>query len=240
MNRWLRIDSGATSYYEQDGVGSATSLTNAVAAIAQTYSYKTFGGIITSSGTLTNPIQYTGREFDSETDLHYYRARYYDAGVGRFLSEDEVGSDEGADLYVYVGNSPIDLRDPTGFYKLKGFSPGQQSQMSGAIQQAIKKLSESCPSCAGPDAPKIIKALETATYVYEPDADYCGETPPFHFLLHRINVAGNAFNPNKCCSLASTMTHEAAHLGAGASEPQAYKIEKDCFNCGTGRPPSKQ
>ena len=39
-------------------------------------------------GPPANPFQYTGRDFDSETGLRYYRARYYDQNVGRFLSED--------------------------------------------------------------------------------------------------------------------------------------------------------
>src|SRR5882724_4107941 len=38
----------------------------------------------------------------------FYCARYYNPGTGRFLSEDEVGNDEGTNLYLYAGNSPID------------------------------------------------------------------------------------------------------------------------------------
>ncbi len=45
-----------------------------------------------STGTLNNPFSYTGREFDSETGLYYYRARYYDPSAGRFLSEDRPNS----------------------------------------------------------------------------------------------------------------------------------------------------
>jgi YD repeat-containing protein len=74
--------SGATSYYEQDGLGSVTSLTNGAGALAQTYTYDSFGNLTASQGTLTNPFRYTGREFDSETGLYYYRARYYGQSVG--------------------------------------------------------------------------------------------------------------------------------------------------------------
>lgn len=112
--------------------------------------------------------------------------------------------------------------------------------MNNAIQEAINKLSESCPSCAGPDAPKIIRTLKATTYVYRPEISDCGgavRTPPY---FRHIDVGGHAFDPNRCCSLASTLTHEAYHLGVGTSEDQAYKIEKDCFNCGTGHPPSSR
>lgn len=74
---------GATSFYQADGTGSVTSLSNAVGALAQTYAFDSFGNQMASSGSLTNSFRYTGREFDSETSLYYYRARYYDSGTGR-------------------------------------------------------------------------------------------------------------------------------------------------------------
>jgi RHS repeat-associated protein len=58
---------------------------------------------------------YTGREQDGETGLDYYRARYYDAGVGRFISEDPIGFTAGdANLTRYVFNSPVNGTDPSG------------------------------------------------------------------------------------------------------------------------------
>ena len=36
------------------------------------------------------PYTYTGREYDEETGPYYNRARYYDAKVGRFISEDPI------------------------------------------------------------------------------------------------------------------------------------------------------
>jgi hypothetical protein len=113
--------------------------------------------------------------------------------------------------------------------------------MNNAINQAIQKLSETCPSCAGPDASKIIRALQTATYVYKPNASYCGETIHFLFVRH-IDVSRLAFDTRRCCELASTLTHEASHLGAGTPDKgpgNAYQIEKKCFNCGTGQQPPK-
>lgn len=63
-----------------------------------------------------NPFQYTVRDFDSETGLHYNRARYYDSNGGRFLSEDPtMFAGSGPNFYVYVFNGPIGFSDPTGF-----------------------------------------------------------------------------------------------------------------------------
>src|ERR1700674_5443528 len=67
-----------TSYYSADGLGSVTSLRNTSGANAQTYTYDSFGNLTASSGSLTNSFRYTGREFDTEPSLYYYRARYYD------------------------------------------------------------------------------------------------------------------------------------------------------------------
>jgi len=96
---------GAAYYYNADGLGSVTSLANAAGTVKQSYVYDTFGNT-TSTGTITNPYQYTGREFDSETGLYYYRARYYDPSIGRFISEDPLGFRAGEDFYTYGAGLP--------------------------------------------------------------------------------------------------------------------------------------
>jgi hypothetical protein len=53
------LRSGATSYYQADGLGSITSLSNAAGALAQTYTFDSFGKQTASSGSLTNPFRYT-------------------------------------------------------------------------------------------------------------------------------------------------------------------------------------
>jgi RHS repeat-associated protein len=109
------LRSSATSYYTADGLGSVTSLTNSVGAAAQTYTYDSFGKLTTSSGSLTNPFQYTGRESDPETGLYYYRARYYDPVAGRFLSEDPLRTGGGdMDFYRYSSDDPTNVSDPYG------------------------------------------------------------------------------------------------------------------------------
>ncbi len=112
------LRSSATSYYEQDGLGTATSLSNGAGALAQTYTFDSFGKQTNSSGSLTNPFQYTAREFDAETSLYFYRARYYDSSVGRFLLEDPLDFAGGKNFYRYVGNDPVKRKDPLGLYQV--------------------------------------------------------------------------------------------------------------------------
>jgi RHS repeat-associated protein len=118
--------SATASYYEADGVGTITSISNSSGAIAETYTYDSFGKPNSSTGTLTNPFRYTAREFDSETAVYSYRARYFDPSIGRFLSQDpgEEGSlFDALNLYRYVQNNPINYADPLGLYTLKPSNP---------------------------------------------------------------------------------------------------------------------
>lgn len=108
------LRSSAVSYYEQDGIGSVTSLSNIAGSLANTYVYDSFGSLTSSTGSVTNPYQYTGRDYDPETGLRYYRARYYDPAAGRFISEDPIGFDGGENFYAHVQNHPTDLVDPFG------------------------------------------------------------------------------------------------------------------------------
>jgi len=113
--------SGESSYYERDGVNSVTSLTTSAGATVSTYTYDSFGNLANSTGTLGNPFRYTGREFDPETGIYFYRSRYYDAVVGRFTREDPLRFGSGdPNFYEYVGNDPADYSDPTGRRKYYG------------------------------------------------------------------------------------------------------------------------
>ncbi len=111
-----------TSAYSTDGLGSITHLTTATGAIVETYTYETFGkltiknaaGTTLATSALGNRFTFTGREWDSETGLYYYRARYYHPGQGRFLSRDPLGYLPDVNLYRYVENDPTSRTDPFG------------------------------------------------------------------------------------------------------------------------------
>ncbi len=109
-----QLRSGTTSYYEADGLGSITSLSTSTGTLANTYTYDSFGNLTASTGSVANRFQYTAREFDSETGLYFYRARYYSPSTGKFLSEDPIRFDAGLNFYPYVGNSTVNFTDPLG------------------------------------------------------------------------------------------------------------------------------
>jgi RHS repeat-associated protein len=60
-------------------------------------------------------MNFTGRPFDAATQLQNNLNRWYDASVGRWLTEDPIGFGAGdPNLYCYVGNDPLTRTDPTG------------------------------------------------------------------------------------------------------------------------------
>ena len=105
---------GATYFYRQDGLGTVTDLTDSAGMTAKSYAYDAYGNTLESPGTLEQPYTYTGREFDAESGLLYYRARYYDPVIGRFLSKDPFGLENGPNAYMYGFNSPVSFFDPLG------------------------------------------------------------------------------------------------------------------------------
>ena len=66
------------------------------------------------SSDLGNLYQFTGRRYDPKSELYYYRARYYNAEIGRFLQPDPIGYIDGMNMYAYVGNNPLTWIDPSG------------------------------------------------------------------------------------------------------------------------------
>jgi RHS repeat-associated protein len=99
-----------------DRLGSIDVLTNEQGVIVDQRTYDSFGNTLSQlDPNVKFRFGYTGRESDPETGLYYYRARYFDANVGRFISTDPIGFEAGdANLYRYVNNSSTLATDPSG------------------------------------------------------------------------------------------------------------------------------
>ncbi len=111
--RYARSENGGRTYFLTDHLGSTRALTDGVGAAVNRYDYDAYGRSAQTSNGFSNPYQYTGRERDGN-GLYYYRARYYSASIGRFVSEDPIGLAGGLNTYAYVGGDPISNIDPLG------------------------------------------------------------------------------------------------------------------------------
>jgi RHS repeat-associated protein len=107
---------GETYYYMYDRLGSVIGLSDGADSVQASYVYDVWGNTIGGDdGSIENPYRYTGREYDTESGLYYYRARYYSPQMGRFISQDPIGLASGdANFYAYVGNNPVNSVDPLG------------------------------------------------------------------------------------------------------------------------------
>ena len=100
--------------YLTDALGSVIAQTQDNQSTLAGYSYSPYGQTQSTGNTEGDSVQYTGREND-HNGLYYYRARYYDPVLKRFLSEDPIGLAGGSlSFYSYVDGDPISYIDPEG------------------------------------------------------------------------------------------------------------------------------
>jgi len=123
-------DGTNTYYYMRDGLGSVRGLYSSAEALQNSYEYESFGQALSASENLTQPYRFTGRAWDSNSSLYFYRTRYYDPDLALFTQKDKVwkqtllaftGAARQADaitwllpIYAYAANNPVSFKDPWG------------------------------------------------------------------------------------------------------------------------------
>ena len=107
---------GATvsrEYYHANRLGSVIAMAGETGSVTAQYVYTPYG-VESPYNASGNPYRYTGRRLDAAWGVHYYRDRYYDPQIGRFLETDPAWFTDSTNLYAYVGNNPLNATDPTG------------------------------------------------------------------------------------------------------------------------------
>jgi RHS repeat-associated protein len=127
---------GVTYYYLYDQLGSVIGLTNGAGTVVATYRYDPWGNLMSSTGSIENPFRFTGREWDAETGLYFYRTRYYDPEVGRFIQRDKIGLAGGWNFYTYAADNPLRWIDPDGL-RFLSLTPSQRAAIDNLKKNTV-------------------------------------------------------------------------------------------------------
>ncbi len=160
-------NSGAHSYYFRDHLGSIRQRTDELGQPVQVRDYDPWGNPL--AGSDAGGWSFTGREWDREASLYYYRARYYDPRIGRFLAEDPLGFRAGPNTYTYIENRPTIGRDPSGRWP--------QIIECCRFWSAWNKCAEEALECARKLREEVghMTAEQMVDFLQEWDAAYYGE-----------------------------------------------------------------
>jgi RHS repeat-associated protein len=112
----------ATYFPLKDQLNSILCLVTADGTVVESYEYDAYGNtkIFDADGkqldhsAIGNRYMFQGREYDEATKLYNFRARWYDPETGRWLSKDPIGIAGGLNQYIFIGNNPVNFRDPSG------------------------------------------------------------------------------------------------------------------------------
>ena len=120
-NASFTLSGGRLSSYENgqlrfellDRLSSVRKIVNNNGAALANCEYDIFG---TSDSDISTRYSFAGEYLDQESGFIFLRARFYDPETGRFISKDPLGISAGLNGYLYCGNNPINMSDPSGFY----------------------------------------------------------------------------------------------------------------------------
>jgi RHS repeat-associated protein len=158
-----------TYYYHQNALWSVEAITDSVTNPVERSAYDAYGFVTVTDGASTpvppnawgtphsaisNPYLFTGRQFDEETGLSFYRARYYDNMKGRFLQRDPLAYVDGVNLYQYVQCNPVNRFDPLGT-RCGECTPGSPNERNNKVVLVVASKSEN----VSPAFDKALKSL---------------------------------------------------------------------------------
>jgi RHS repeat-associated protein len=107
-----------TNYFVTDGHGSTRALYNGSGIFVNAFAYDAYGNLIASNGVPQTAYLYAGQQFDPDLGLYYNRARYLNAGTGRFWTMDSYAGNNEDPLslhkYLYCQGNPVNNTDPNG------------------------------------------------------------------------------------------------------------------------------
>jgi len=153
------------SYLHTDHLGSVVAATDEAGATIWLGDNSAFGVATADAGLASRTASYTGKDYDEEAGLYYFNARWYDAELGRFTTEDPVRDD--VNWYVYCANRPMTLTDPDGRQASSLISP------SGTTMYPVPP--NNVPPSNHPAGRQVLEAYDTADKMAD-HMQWCGVT----------------------------------------------------------------
>jgi RHS repeat-associated protein len=232
---------GTVYYFGADGHGSTRLLLDGTGAVNQTFTYDAYGTLIASKGLPATAYLYCGEQFDSDLGMYYLRARYFNAGTGRFWTRDSYEGNKQDPLslhkYLYCGANPVDRIDPLG---LKLIPPSGKDDRAN-YEKAIEYLSH---SAKGKEILDKLQACENQYVILaenapsndfdEPGDAYSGALKTVYWVPDLGLRWRGAFGGWKQITPALCLMHELGHAYHQETDPARYRTDSKPYD-----PPGK-
>jgi RHS repeat-associated protein len=208
----LTDGSGTQAYRLTDGLGSTTELLDGSGNVIVSYTYDAFGAIRTQSVSNGNDWLFTGEQRDDESGYDFLRARYYDAGVGRFIGRDSSAPDFlnplGLNRFVFAMDNPANMVDPSGLYPVYICSGAECNVFAFDTDDPVSVI-----TCLGDDLEAYqggeVGGYETCGDFYD---DFCES------------------NGDTCEAIDTTVNQYCASEAARCANLQCKVLGVDCYN----------
>ncbi|MBS0623525.1 MAG: RHS repeat protein [Verrucomicrobia bacterium] len=151
--------------------------------------YSAFGEELTSNS--ISPWRFASKRIEEENGLIFFGRRYYLPALGRWITQDPQGFDDGPNLYAYLSNCPLIFTDPYGLMRYGANSQFSHYDFLGGLGGAMRFL--------GLDAPRNYSHFEDSfsnksrTYSLNHDFEFSFSEPPIGAYLFG-NGVGNEWS----------------------------------------------
>lgn len=135
---------GCTYLPIHDIQGSLATMISTNGKPHSTYRYTAFGEQL--KGNNSSPWRFASKRYDAETDFIYFGRRYYSSNLGRWITADPQGFDDGPNLYAYLSNDPMTDCDPYGLWSARGAYTNAQYFMWGMLEGSAYHFSNMASS----------------------------------------------------------------------------------------------
>ena len=242
-----------TTWYHRNQQYSIVASTDSTGAATERYAYTAYGlptitdgsGTVRTSSAIGNRYTYTGREWDGVLGLYHYRARMYEATVGRFCSRDPIGIYGGLNYYRYARCRPLASVDPSGMFDKKqrceDFVSAQSKTLNKKLKEQYKKcrtwedtevVCEDCKGSGNTGCETKNKIKITICYTSLADNEGGARAQLNQRLDHEYQHATDICNCNSGCSLLQPPTWSwywrGFCQGIACLEIRAYSVDGGC------------